>query len=318
MKICILGASGFIGSNLVYFLNNKGYEIKILTRYENLKFNKLNNIEKVLLDITDNKINIYKIIKDCQILINCVGEINDNKNMEFLNTKLVTKIIKSINSSSLKKKIHFIQISSCSVYKQNYFYKDTYININEEYEKFSTDLYGNSKLKADLEIIKESNNGKYNYTIIRPSSVISKNMKNQTLIKLIKLIRLKKFSYINNNKSIASYIHIDDLNNGILKIIVNNKSKNKIYNISSNCTYGELANYIIKEINISYKIFTFKSQLTIKIYSLLRTLLKKCFIKLPNIENLTNKNKVNSQKIIKELNFQFSKKLPEGIKELLK
>jgi nucleoside-diphosphate-sugar epimerase len=317
MDICIFGPNGYLGEKVVYNLHKKGFKLKLIARKYNDNFNELDNIEKVTIDINDKKTDISNLIQNCNILINCTGEISNLKKMSLTNTKLVNKILTSIESTHIKQKIHFIQISTFAIYKENYFFKDDYEDIDEEYSFYSNSNYGKTKLEADIEIIRRSNNGKYKYTILRPSAVISKDMKNQSLYKLINLIKNKRFFFIFNNKSVTSYVHIKDLVNAIHEVIVNNKAKNKIYNLGQNITFVELANFIMKELKIEYHIFTITSKIIIDIYSSLMIIFKP-IIKLPNILNLTNKNKLNSQKIIKELNFKYSKQLTNSIKELIK
>ena len=99
--ICVTGANGFIGKKLVSELSKIKCQIKILTRKENLSFNK--KIEVFIGDLIDPNISLLGFLKNCDILYHCAGEINDENKMSLLHVNGTQKLLDSISNNSEKK-----------------------------------------------------------------------------------------------------------------------------------------------------------------------------------------------------------------------
>ena len=159
------------------------------------------------------------------------------------------KIKKIIN------KIHWIQLSSIGVYYNPLFQTNI---IDEDSELKFINLYEKTKLKADKLIEDFSNlNPNFTYTIIRPSIFFGSKSLDNTFNKIINFTKKKYFFYINDNKTILPFIHIDDFSSFVKIILENkdNKAKNKIFNLSNNFKLSKLYNFISKK---NKKVITLK------------------------------------------------------------
>ena len=83
------------------------------------------------------------------------------------------------------KKIHFVQISSCSVYG----YNNQKRYLSENSKTIPTNYYGKTKLYAE-NLIKKNKNKLFTFSIIRPSGVIN-NTNNNSLIKFLDIATKK-------------------------------------------------------------------------------------------------------------------------------
>jgi len=230
-NILILGHKGYVGSNLKLFLENKSCNIFILR-------NRSNNILRK---------NIHKI----NIIINCAGENYKTSLMNKSNFSYVKKILKFIKKYN--KNIFFINLSSCSVYGENFHKKNIWIDENTTPKPIS--FYAISKLNADLLINKAYENRQIkNYAIIRAPQIISPDMKSTSYIRLIEYVKKNLFFYISNSNSVRNYVHINDLINFIWFICKNKKvqnKKNKLFIISRHIKLSDLINYIKKKKKIN-------------------------------------------------------------------
>ena len=191
------------------------------------------------------------------------------------------------------------------------------IDINEDSKCSPKNLYEKSKYQADLIIKKTSNNDKlFKYTILRPTAVCDKEMPNQSLNNLIKLIKIKRFFYIGRPNSIANYIHRDDFTNAILLSLYDPNAYNETYIVSSDCYWEEIINQIIYHFRIKYNIFRLPYSIGFVYVFLYKILIYKLKI-LPNLENLMSRTRYENTKITKELGFKLKKNVPNLMKELI-
>lgn len=312
--ICITGANGFIGKKLVFELSRIQCQIRILTRKKNKISN--NNIDTFIGDLTDPKLSLKKFLKDCDILFHCAGEIKNEEKMNLLHVQGTQKLLNSIEIKS-KKKLHWIQLSSCGAYgPPNNFEIQSKRIINESSKCNPMNKYERTKTKSDNLVINASTN-KFIYTILRPSNVIGPDMKNQSVFKLIRLIKFKKFFFIGKKDSICTFVHVDDVVKALILISSNQKkSENEIFNISNDCTWEEL----IKKISfyLGVKAPTLRvPYIFIKFsYNIIRLAISK-FYQIPNLDPFVYKTMYPSKKIENYLGFKFSKPMPNSIRDLI-
>ena len=314
--ICITGGKGFIGRQLINKLNKSNCQIRALTRNKNNNFPR--NINIFIGDLTDPNFSLTKFLKNCDILYNCAGEINDEKKMDALHINGTQKLINAVKQEAKisKKKLHWIQLSSCGAYgPPNYSEIETERLITETSKTRPTNKYERTKTKADEMVMKSSYNNFY-YTILRPSNVIGITMTNQSIRKLIKLINSKYFFFIGKKDSISTFIHVDDVVRALILISINLKSRDEIFNLSSDCTWEALIKQISSNLNIEISSFRLPF-IFIKIpFYLIKVTLGK-LIKIPKLESFAYRTSYSTKKIENFLNFKFTKPIPDSIGDLI-
>jgi nucleoside-diphosphate-sugar epimerase len=311
--ICITGANGFIGKNLILKLINSKCQIRVLTRKKNLQFEK--GIEVFIGDLNDPNLSLKNFLKNCDILYHCAGEINDERKMSSLHINGTQKLIDNIDQKT-KKRLHWIQLSSCGAYGPP--------DINDiECERVITETsnsnpsneYERTKIKSDEVVIKSSSN-KFFYTILRPTNVIGPGMTNQSVFKLIKLVNSGMFFYIGKKEAICTFVHVEDVVKALLLIPIEKNSLNETFNISYDCTWKNL----IEEISLILKVRQPALRMPYLIvkfpYKIIKLIFGKYF-KIPNIDTFVYHTKYSTKKIENYLNFKFNKKMPISIRELV-
>ena len=311
--ICVTGATGIIGEALIDRLIKYDCNINILSRKKISNFIFSKKIKIFQGDLSNPILDLQPFLKNSDYIINCAAEFQKIDLMHQVNTQSIFRLITAINKNFKlkKKKVHLIQLSSCGVYGSlNLFNMEKKRNIFEFTKPNPSNYYEKTKLEADEAIVSLSKNYPINYTLLRPSSVISEKMKNNIFLNLNKYIR---FFFIKPRRNtIASYVHIDDVINSIIAIIFNNKSRNKIFNLSLKSEWVEILNIIanlnqVKLINfsINYKLLIF--------LSLILNFLFKFFYHIPLFGNFVSRTTYSSKKIEETLNFKFQNPLPDKI-----
>lgn len=310
--ICITGASGIIGSQLVKFLLDYDCNIKILSRKSYHSPSK--KIKIFIGDLSNPILNLEPFVKNCDYFINCAAELNNIKLMHMVNTQSVNRLLTAINKTSnyKSKKVHWIQLSSCGVYgSDKKFYDSDEKFINEDFEPNPQNEYEKTKLYADKILINSAKKNIIDYTILRPSNVIS-NMKHANIFYRLNLLIKKNFFFkLDFKNSIATYVHIDDLVNSIVEIICNQKSKNNIFNLSLNCNWSKIIDKIYNLNKIKQPTISIDHRIT-TLLVLLRAILGNFFY-IPTLRTFILRNNFQSTKIEELLGFKFKKLLPENV-----
>jgi NADH dehydrogenase len=108
-KICILGGTGFVGRHLATRLANRGYALKVLTRYpqRHREIGVLPGAELVGADIHDPGI-LAEQFAGCDAVINLVGVLHEYSNQSFraVHAELPAKVVEACRASGVKRLLH--------------------------------------------------------------------------------------------------------------------------------------------------------------------------------------------------------------------
>ena len=283
-KVLIVGGCGFIGHNLSIYLKKKNFHVDVI---DNLGVNNLNslnyenhNAKKIKIYnnflnerlhlLKKNKIKIYKIdAKNLLKIKNIFNKLNpdviihlaavshanrSNKDpQKTFDNSLVT--LQNSLEASKKTNTHFIFFSSSMVYGD--FKKNS---VNENSSCNPKGIYGT--LKYCCEMMIKSYNEVYDlkYTIVRPSALYGERCISSRVgqIFLEKTINNEEIIINGDGTDKLDFTYIDDLMNGVHKIIKNKKSINQIFNI----TFGnarkitDMLNLVkknFKNVNVTYE-----------------------------------------------------------------
>lgn len=205
MKVIIIGASGFIGSNIYSIAKKRGYEV-IGTQFSST------NDELIHYNIIED--DIFKIIPKTFVLgddifvvvCSAIGNIDrcflEKEYSYNLNVKSTIKLLNSLNKNNIK----FAFISSEAVFDGEKGYYEEIDITNPIVE------YGKQKLEVERYIV----NNMKNYLIFRVSKAVSSEAcKGHIFYDFYKSISNNKPIYCIKNQ-MFSPTYVDDISNGIL------------------------------------------------------------------------------------------------------
>ena len=163
MNVLITGGSGFLGINLIRFLLNKGFNIRVLD-IEDFEYPELNQINFIKGDIR-KKSDVEKAMKDTDIVIHCAAALPLYSKQEIMSTDVNgTKLL--LFYAAKNKIDRFIHISSTAVY-----------GIPKHHPLFENDklsgvgAYGEAKILAEQACLSYRKIG-MNVPILRPKSFV--------------------------------------------------------------------------------------------------------------------------------------------------
>ena len=208
-KVLVTGANGFIGSNLVKSLLDKGHDVRVLVRKtSNLKFLEGLNIEYFYGDIVDPS-SLIEPMKGVELLFHVAGLAFDwgpydhYHQVNYIGTQ---NIVKAAIVANVTRIVHISTVA---------FHGFGYFNIDESYPK-ANDLipYAETKYLAEKWLFEYTKDKKIEATAIRPGNVFGTN--DHTFIeKYIDAMEKGQMAYVNGGKSKTCPTYIENLIHGI-------------------------------------------------------------------------------------------------------
>jgi nucleoside-diphosphate-sugar epimerase len=227
-RIILLGASGFIGSNLLLELKKQNYEIKAMINKKKLSITVPNFSGNILTP----KI-LDRVLKKDDIVINLIGQISKN-HKNFIQTNILGSI--NLLDSCYRKKVKkIIFLSSINVYGENT--KSPSLE-TDSLKPLTT--YGHVKMLSEELYKSYAKTYDLNIILLRLSNVYGPKKKLGFISNLINSINNKKIKNIafNDGKQYRDLLFIDDVIIGIMSSLKNSRKGFHIYNLCSGKRYS--------------------------------------------------------------------------------
>jgi nucleoside-diphosphate-sugar epimerase len=313
--ICITGATGFIGNHLINRISNKKYSIRVLTRNLNHEFP--DNTEVFFGDLTFFDYRLKLFLDNCSILINCAGEIHNPSIMSSLHVGGVLNLLKAISEDLYRigPPLHWVQLSSVGAYGPQVS-KGLDRLVNEVTPQYPVGEYEITKKIADDLVMKANNEGVITCSILRPTNVFGKGMRNQSLNGLIRVIEKGFFFYIGKPGAISSYVHVDDVVEGIISCAFNPMAKGKTFILSADCMLEDLVLRIASTLGKSAPSLRLPEPLVRRFVQHAKWL-NLLPLTSSRIDALTCRTRYSSHRIFSDLDFSLSRPMPNSIVDLI-
>lgn len=251
-KILITGGLGLIGSCIAKKLLNEGYQVILLDNYSTNIDTAINNCQIIKVDIT-NLAQLQKIlIEDIYAVLHLAGQSSGPKSYDYpeldahINIIGTLNILRFCNINNIKR---FIFASTFTVYGEPK--GKEVLSENDICEPKS--IYGISKLACENYIKILASKYKLNYQILRmfnvygPGQDLSRKDQGMASIFLSYVREGNQVPVMGSLDRFRDLIYIDDVVEGWIACIKDEKNINQIYNLGSGkkSFIGELINQII-------------------------------------------------------------------------
>jgi nucleoside-diphosphate-sugar epimerase len=318
MKILIIGASGFIGKNLVKKLAEK-YQTRSLvreaTKEEDIKFLKDCKSEIFYGDALDKE-SLKKAMREVDTVINLAGGGNVSttfksgyKGLREKNIDTLKSVLEAAKKMKIKRFMHFSSISAMGIILEK--------ELDENTE--CKPLTPHEVCKLETEKILEEYKKDFLITTIRPGIVYGPFGENSEILDLA-IIMKKHFMVIpGNGKNLMPWVYVEDVVDAtILALEKNEKTGEKFIIVSyPEPTFNELINSIKENLNLKVLVFHVPKWIFVFAGYVLEKM-GNCFNFAPTINSIRAKsmtsNRIYNTKKIKDLGFKPNMNFKDSIK----
>ena len=299
LRIGITGASGFIGQELVRLLSAQGHELVVLSRSAK-KWKQNSAVTVIEADLSQPKAEaIAKFTHDLDLLFHLAAELNQPSKMHATNVVGTQAIVDALAINT--KVVYLSSIGIFDLRQGITVQEDSPFHPQNEYEK--------SKLAAE-EIIR--NKAGLKWVILRPSIILGQKMKSGLLQQLIQLYQ-KKLCLRVAPKVMANFVLATDVVNALLLLGSTEKADGQEYNFSHDLPLSQFLTYLEQELKVK-KSVSISAGLFQALLKFLR-FLKLISISKDGVAFFSNTTKISSNKIVKELDFEFKADYHSFLKE---
>jgi len=314
-KILLLGCSGFIGKRVLnLLLSSQSGLITCTTRSADVLRNDLDQSVNVLeCDLLAQDFDFLYLIKDYDVVINCIGELRDESKMHATNFDLVKKLADAIIGNDLS--IRYIHLSSVGCYGAVENNLGKKVLISENSSEAPVGMYENTKTLADNYLKEQFSNSSYgSYTVIRPTIVFGKNMPNDSIRALGGAVKNHRFFYVGRQTAISNYIHVDDVAESIVLSVKNlDASKNKMFIVSNDCEQKIVINAFAQFFKVKEPFLRLPLWLAVLMAKVVQRLWASSPLTLSRVRYLSSQIHYSNSKIKKELGFYPAKLIKNSI-----
>jgi nucleoside-diphosphate-sugar epimerase len=246
MKALVTGANGFIGSHLVEYLDEQGWEIRCLVRRQsNLRWIEHLNLSCVYGDCRD-KASIEEAVQDQEVVFHLAGKIKASDYDTYFATNCTGT--RNMVEACLEKNPNlkcFVHISSIAAAGPS----ERQELLNEDGPCKPYNDYGKTKLLGE-KIVQE--HGKHlPYVIIRPPNVYGP--REQEVYSILKVIQKRLKPLLGTGEQQTTLCHVHDLVRGMVLAAASPEATGRVYYITDGTThsYREIADLIARELGVA-------------------------------------------------------------------
>lgn len=301
-RICVTGATGLLGTNVILKLLQNGYSVTALVRQKSSWLGEENeNLKLVEADLLCD-ISVYLTDMDCIIHVAAETRQNLIRYDEYrkVNYEAVVNLFTHAELMGVKK---FLFVSTANTLG---FGNTAFLGSEKapQIYPFTHSLYAQSKLEAEEYLLKNSKNT--DVIIVNPTFMIGAYDSKPSSGKIIFWVWKKKLIFY--PKGGKNFVHVEDAANGIVNAVEKGKNGEKYLLANENLNYREF----FKKVNRITRQNPFMIPIPNKLLSflgLIGDVLRKFKIKTDlsssNMKALQISNYYSNQKSIEELGVQY-------------
>lgn len=259
MKVLVTGGAGFIGSNVIRLLLERGYEIKVL---DNLSTGYLQNIKDFNVEFVEgdirNKHLVEDAVKDTRAIFHLAASIGNVKSLNNPQEDLETNGVGTVNvlEAARKNGVNKVIYSSSAAI----FGELLTMPISEDHPQNPDSPYGVSKLAGEKQALCFSKLYNIISVCLRYFNVYGVNQRYDAYGNVIpifanRLLTSKQLTIYGDGEQTRDFVNVKDV--AIANYLALVKVKNSgVYNIGSgkNITINQLAEYVQRASGISASI----------------------------------------------------------------
>lgn len=245
-KVLVTGGFGYLGSNLVRRLVERGYPVRVHARRESAeKAAVCESSDTVYGDIRDADV-MMKAVEGVDVVIHTVSNFrkggSDKDEAHSVNVGGTQNVLDAALKHNVSQLIHCSTIGVHGSVKE--------VPADESTSFNPGDLYQETKLEAEKRVVEFSRGNGLPFTVIRPISLMGPG--DMRMAKLFRMIKRGRFFIVGKGEVLFQPAYIDDVVDGFLMCIGNERALGETFIIGSEeyLTLNDLVGRIAKLLQV--------------------------------------------------------------------
>jgi nucleoside-diphosphate-sugar epimerase len=311
--VLVTGASGFIGRPLVERLAASGSRVIALTRRADVAFPA--GVRVRAADLATGAGIDPGLFDGVDVIYHCAGDVRRTELMRELHVGGVARLLEARRGGTPRAPMRWVQVSSVGAYGPAAVANHPR-RIDETSPEHPAGEYEVTKTEADRLVRRAAADGLFSLTMLRPANVIGPRMPNQSLPRIVSMVRRGLFVRVGKPGAIANYVHVDDVVAALAALGSHPAAIGEVFNLSSDCPWDGLIDRIASAAGVRPPRVRVPE-------GLLRVLGGPVGARLGNpltstrVNALVGRTSYPSAKIESVLGFHFGKPMPAGIDGLV-
>ncbi|MCP3889858.1 MAG: NAD-dependent epimerase/dehydratase family protein [Desulfobulbaceae bacterium] len=246
-RFLVTGAAGYVGSNLVRLLSNRGIKVRAMVRPGGQKLEEnLPGVEVVEADISDPQ-SLAPILEDITGVYHIAALFRQQKFPDKVFREVNTNGVQNMLEASIEAGVQrFVHCSTVGVLGHV-----SEPPANEETPYNPGDIYQQTKMEGELIALKYFKEGKIGGNIIRPGMVYGPG--DTRNLKLFRMIANRTFFYVGKGQATVHFVDVRDLARSFVLAMEKTNVNGEIFIIAGETPLPlrDLANIIAKKCNVA-------------------------------------------------------------------
>jgi nucleoside-diphosphate-sugar epimerase len=307
MIVGITGGTGFVGRRLVTMHVTRGDRVRVLSRNVSTALAGPQGVAFHAGDLAGEPEALQRFVDGLDVLYHCAGETQDETRMRIVNVRGAENLLAAASGRIGR----WVQLSSVGAYGPllpEVVTEDQPLRPEGEYES--------TKTEADHLVSERAGRGEFAHSILRPCKIIGIRMRDRSLYTMVSLVKRGLFFYIGRVGAILNYVHVDDVARALVLLGVNPACQGRVYNLAQQITVEAFAAAIAEALGVRPP-RTRLPETMIRALAALTAWVPGNPLTVGRINGLTSATAYSSERICVELDFQFSRTIAFGLREIV-
>jgi len=312
MLVGITGATGFIGSALMDECLCRGYDVRILTRQISKVLSTPSAVDVIEGDLTKDCSGIHDFVRNLDVLYHCAGELTDESKMYDIHVDGTRRLLAAAQGNIGQ----WVQLSSVGAYGPPQGAANASRIVTESTPTKPQGVYETTKTQSDELVMQTCGHDFMSCSIVRPSNVFGADMPNQSLRSLGAMIGRRLFFYVGRPGALATYVHVNDVVDVLLRCGIDSRAKGEIFNISNDCLLTDMVNGMASALGVARPWLRLPEPVVRLVTSVAENVARFPLTQ-ERIDALVSRTKYPNVKLEKKLDFTPQVNVPSAIGEVL-
>ena len=232
LKVAVTGAAGLVGSHLIEYLGERGYQLTAIVRSSKKEGEVLEVFRRFNVNVIEADVNDCEKLKDAfvgqDIVVHTAAIVDPYGSRDLIFKTNVGGTENALLQAMQASVQQFVFVSSLSVITGR---GDQFDTAEDAPYQPTGEAYADSKIKAEQAVLSSIGKSSMKITVVRPGFIYG-NREKTWMPRLIQSIKTGKAMLIDGGTKETNVVYVDNLSKAIESTFQNAKANGQVYNLT--------------------------------------------------------------------------------------